>query len=185
MGSRLEVSGHKGLILLGANRFARLRGAPSCTMTRRMALTFPFSIDITVRGYEIDGWGHVNNAVYLQWLEHARWEMGAVDGFAALFGEGVLPVVRHVVLDYRAETVMGDHLRVSIWPRRVGTTSFVLGSAIRITQARDAARVGQVALVADLVFACTRKAKGKVAVPEVWRGYFPATDPGDALPPGV
>jgi YbgC/YbaW family acyl-CoA thioester hydrolase len=28
---------------------------------------------LTVRGYELDSYGHVNNAVYLQYLEQARW----------------------------------------------------------------------------------------------------------------
>jgi YbgC/YbaW family acyl-CoA thioester hydrolase len=29
---------------------------------------------LTVRGYELDSYGHVNNAVYLQYFEQARWE---------------------------------------------------------------------------------------------------------------
>lgn len=29
---------------------------------------------IRVRGYELDSYGHVNNAVYLQYLEQGRWE---------------------------------------------------------------------------------------------------------------
>jgi acyl-CoA thioester hydrolase len=33
----------------------------------------PHHISITVRGYELDSYGHVNNAVYLQYLEQARW----------------------------------------------------------------------------------------------------------------
>jgi YbgC/YbaW family acyl-CoA thioester hydrolase len=28
-----------------------------------------------VRGYELDSFGHVNHAVYISYLEHARWEM--------------------------------------------------------------------------------------------------------------
>jgi YbgC/YbaW family acyl-CoA thioester hydrolase len=34
-----------------------------------------FESKITVRGYELDSFGHVNNAVYLNYCEHARWEM--------------------------------------------------------------------------------------------------------------
>ena len=30
---------------------------------------------ITVRGYELDSFGHVNNAVYLNYCEQARWEI--------------------------------------------------------------------------------------------------------------
>lgn len=31
--------------------------------------------DFTVRGYELDSFGHVNNAVYVNYLEEARWKM--------------------------------------------------------------------------------------------------------------
>lgn len=34
-----------------------------------------FSVDVTVRGYELDTQGHLNQAVYLQYAEHARWEL--------------------------------------------------------------------------------------------------------------
>src|SRR3954471_12443383 len=97
-----------------------------------MKLTFPFSVEFPVRGYEIDSWGHVNNAVYLQWLEHCRWEMArAEEGLRACATE-IRPVLRHVELDSRAETRLGDHVRVSVWPRHVGKPSFSMGFAIRV-----------------------------------------------------
>ncbi|CAM5312200.1 Acyl-CoA thioesterase OS=Streptomyces cyaneofuscatus OX=66883 GN=G3I52_00550 PE=4 SV=1 [Streptomyces cyaneofuscatus] len=34
-----------------------------------------FSVDVTVRGYELDTQGHLNQAVHLQYAEHARWEL--------------------------------------------------------------------------------------------------------------
>ncbi|MCX6249019.1 MAG: thioesterase family protein [Bacteroidetes bacterium] len=33
----------------------------------------PHRTSLSVRGYELDSYGHVNNAVYLQYLEQARW----------------------------------------------------------------------------------------------------------------
>src|SRR6478735_1913637 len=105
-----------------------------------MKLQFPFSVDFPVRGYEIDSWGHVNNAVYLQWLEHCRWEMARADEGFASFGTDILPVLRHVELDYRAETLLGDHVRVSVWPRHMGHTSFSMGFAIRIVRSATPGR---------------------------------------------
>ena len=32
-----------------------------------------YKYNFTVRGYELDSFGHVNNAVYLNYLEQARW----------------------------------------------------------------------------------------------------------------
>lgn len=34
-----------------------------------------FEYRFTVRGYELDSYGHVNNAVYLNYFEQARWEI--------------------------------------------------------------------------------------------------------------
>lgn len=34
-----------------------------------------FNYTFSVRGYELDSFGHVNNAVYINYLEQARWEI--------------------------------------------------------------------------------------------------------------
>ncbi|MBC8314448.1 MAG: acyl-CoA thioesterase [Bacteroidales bacterium] len=41
-------------------------------------MTQPLKIHYTpieVRGYELDSFGHVNNAVYLNYFEHGRWDL--------------------------------------------------------------------------------------------------------------
>ncbi|CAM5648452.1 hypothetical protein SVIOM342S_02750 [Streptomyces violaceorubidus] len=35
----------------------------------------PFSVPVTVRGYETDTQGHLNQSVYLNYAEHARWSL--------------------------------------------------------------------------------------------------------------
>lgn len=35
----------------------------------------PFSVAVTVRGYETDVQGHLNQSVYPQYAEHARWSL--------------------------------------------------------------------------------------------------------------
>lgn len=149
-----------------------------------MAQQFPFSVDVVVRGYELDPWGHVNNSVYLNWLEHARWELGASTLFDG-FGSGIMPVVRYLELDYQVETRLGDELKISIWPRSVGNTSMTLGSCIRIMSSRDKTRVGKIALLSKQVLACIKRPGGKVPVPTTWRVHFPAEDPGEQLPVNI
>src|SRR5690606_19447386 len=53
-----------------------------------------FQVRIAVRGYELDPNGHVNQAVYLQYAEHARWEYLRTAGITqdGLLAAGVGPV---------------------------------------------------------------------------------------------
>lgn len=71
-----------------------------------------FTCRIQVRSYELDALGHVNHAVYLNYLEHARFcaleAAGISPGHMAREGWGV-HVVR-IEVDYRAECRMGDEL---------------------------------------------------------------------------
>jgi acyl-CoA thioester hydrolase len=74
-----------------------------------------FSVRVTVRSYEIDANGHVNGAVYLQYAEHARWELLRVAGVDQLrlreLGFG--PVNVETVIRYHAEVFYGDDVDVS------------------------------------------------------------------------
>lgn len=145
---------------------------------------FPFVTEVDVRGYEVDSFGHVNNAVYAHYLEHARWSMGLQSSISQ-GSTHVLPVVRHLTLDYRAEALLGDRLRICLWPKRAGNTSFVLGSSIRIVQTRiePDRRKDRIILLAQQVLACIDENRQKAPIPDAWRQLFPEKDPGEALPP--
>ena len=66
---------------------------------------------LTARGYELDSYGHVNNAVYLQYYEHARWEMMKNLGFLDPLKEtGISVVVVESLVRYMRETNMFDDL---------------------------------------------------------------------------
>ena len=68
---------------------------------------------ITVRGYELDSYGHVNNAVYLQYYEQARWEMMKNLGFLdQLKDTGLSVVVVESLVRYMRETNIFDELLI-------------------------------------------------------------------------
>ncbi|MFF4381315.1 acyl-CoA thioesterase [Kitasatospora sp. NPDC092039] len=73
-----------------------------------------FTTHITVRGYETDSQGHLNQAVYLQYAEHARWEYLRAAGIrqADLVAEGVGPVVLETTVKYLRELRAGDSVEV-------------------------------------------------------------------------
>ncbi len=71
-----------------------------------------FFCEFEVRSYELDAYNHVNNAVYLQYAEYARFCMlkeatGSVDYFK---NNNVAPVVVRVEIDYREACVLGDRI---------------------------------------------------------------------------
>ena len=45
------------------------------TSTLKKMQTNRYTCHLTVRGNELDSFGHVNNAIYLNYLEQARWEI--------------------------------------------------------------------------------------------------------------
>lgn len=74
-----------------------------------------FSVPITVRGYELDTQGHLNQAVYIQYSEHARWELLAAAGIQqnALVESGIGPVALEVNAKYLRELRGGEQVDVT------------------------------------------------------------------------
>jgi len=68
---------------------------------------------ITVRGYELDSYGHVNNAVYLQYLEQARWVyMKEMEWLERINDEELFLVVTETRIRYIHEANLFDELIV-------------------------------------------------------------------------
>ncbi|MBF6209786.1 acyl-CoA thioesterase [Nocardia puris] len=73
------------------------------------------TVPIVVRGYELDTLGHVNQAVYHQYAEHARWELLREAGLAGdkLIAAGIAPVVLETTIKYLRELRGGDEITVT------------------------------------------------------------------------
>ena len=68
-----------------------------------------FELRMKVRDYEVDSEGIVNNACYLNYLEHTRHEFCEVAGlsFRAMRQQGMSPVVSHINIYYKASLALG------------------------------------------------------------------------------
>lgn len=75
----------------------------------------PFQLRIRVRGYELDTQGHLNQAVYLHYGEHVRWELLRAAGITQdrLITSGVGPVALESTVRYFRELRGGDDVDVS------------------------------------------------------------------------
>jgi acyl-CoA thioester hydrolase len=83
---------------------------------------FTFSLEFTVRDYECDLQGVVNNANYQHYLEHARHEYLVSKGvsFAGLHDEGIDLIVTRVEIDYKYPLRSRDRFVVKLRTEREG-----------------------------------------------------------------
>lgn len=112
----------------------------------------PFSVNISVRGYETDSQGHLNQAVYLQYAEHARWSVLRAAGIeqADLLAKGVGPVALENTIRYLSELRAGDEVEVTctfLWGER---KTFRIEQVIRKADGTKAAELHSVGGLLDL-----------------------------------
>lgn len=86
----------------------------------------PFKIELEVRDYECDMEGIVNNAVYMNYLEHARHLFLKSKGieFAELTRKGIQLVVIRIEADYLYPLRSGDKFQVTTNLERVSKLRF-------------------------------------------------------------
>jgi acyl-CoA thioester hydrolase len=106
-------------------------------------LTPVFSHQLEVRFRDCDAMGHVNNAVYLTYLEEARFHHWRASGIAARAlnsapaSDAGVPddvpgvIVARVEIDYRRAAKYGDLLRIDLGVAAIGRTSFTYEYEIR------------------------------------------------------
>ncbi|MGI5379211.1 acyl-CoA thioesterase [Streptomyces sp. CA-251387] len=106
-------------------------------------MTEPFSVPVTVRGYETDVQGHLNQAVYLNYAEHARWSLLQAAGIsqAGLISRGVGPVALETTIRYKRELLAGDEVEVTCSFDWGSGRTFRIEQTIRKTDGTVAAEV--------------------------------------------
>jgi acyl-CoA thioester hydrolase len=89
-----------------------------------------YTIPVEVRFKDVDGLGHVNNAVYLTFLENARMRFFTEE--AGSTSERDFPfILAHAAIDYKAPIRMGAQPVVKMWTARIGGKSWDFDYEIR------------------------------------------------------
>jgi YbgC/YbaW family acyl-CoA thioester hydrolase len=88
---------------------------------------------LRVRGYELDSYRHVNHAVYLSYLEQARWEYLSACGLSLSELDRMKrwPVVVHLEMNYRKPALMDDELEIFSRTSNIGRASMQIEHEIR------------------------------------------------------
>jgi acyl-CoA thioester hydrolase len=114
-----------------------------------------------VRFRDLDGLGHVNNAVFLTYLEQARSAFFLEHWAIADLAELRLIIAR-VEIDFRSPVGYGETVEVEIRPGRVGTKSFDLHYTLQVGE-RVVAEASSVQVAFDYETGET------IPIPEPWR----------------
>lgn len=95
-------------------------------------MAYIFEKEMMVRDYECDIQGIVNNAVYQNYLEHARHEFLHSIGldFVKLHDDGIDAVVTRIEMDYKLPLKPRDRFIVKLGMHKQGRIRFVFDQAI-------------------------------------------------------
>jgi len=105
------------------------------------------AIEIKVRGYHVDLYGHVNNARYLEFIEEARWAFAEDTLDLATWQEkGIGFSIVNITINYRKPAFMGDVLEIRTGLSQLGNASGTIHHDIIIKG------TGHVAADADVTF---------------------------------
>jgi len=90
---------------------------------------FRYTTDVEVRYADLDTMGHVNNAVYMTYLEQAR--MGYFRDLLGISPADISGVIAHLEIDYHRSITADDDVTVAMRVTELGTTSIAMEHAIR------------------------------------------------------
>lgn len=73
--------------------------------------------EMPIYSFQIDANDHVNNAIYVQWMEIGQQKFFAEAGLpiSILREQGVLPVIADTQISYKKPLTDGDSVRIEIW----------------------------------------------------------------------
>ena len=134
---------------------------------------FEFTASMSVRDYECDMQGIVNNAVYQNYLEHVRHEYLKSIGidFQEYTSRGIHLVVTRAEIDYKRPLRSGDNFMVSLKLRQESKLRFVFYQSIRLLPEQKLAVQAKITGVA-------LDKKGRPHVPPEFLPIFSAREEG-------
>jgi YbgC/YbaW family acyl-CoA thioester hydrolase len=133
---------------------------------------------LTVQSWQCDANGHVNNAVYLNYLESARvaFLRGAGASYRELRERGFGLVVARICIDYRGEAVMEDPLVIITEPIRKRITGGTFRQSVYLEEAGGPRLIAQ----AEVTWVCVDARKRPTRVPAFLDQAWLEPDAGEA-----
>jgi len=116
-------------------------------------------VELKTRSYECDGYGHINNATYLNYLEYARIQL--LDDLPVPYHElrrrGVGFVVTRICIDYRLQVGSGEILRIE--------TRSIKKQKVRMVFQQKIFRDDELVAEAQVTWACINEEGKPIPIP--------------------
>jgi acyl-CoA thioester hydrolase len=86
------------------------------------------TLDLEIYPYQIDFMGHVNNSVYIHWMEIGRTKLLEAVGLPIheIAKRGFLPVLVHTTITYKTPLYLGDVPRMELWISELKQASAIM-----------------------------------------------------------
>ncbi len=125
---------------------------------------------LRVRTYECDSYGHVNNAVYVNFLEFGRMEFlhGINFDYKGFIAAGYFLYISHIDVYYKASAYLDDELFVEVEPIETGAVRGTMRQTIRKAD-------GTICVEAKVTWASVNKDGRPSRIPKefIVEGLFP------------
>lgn len=130
---------------------------------------FRFSLHQPVVLRDLDGFGHVNNAVYLTYVENGRVAyLKEVVGASQI--DDLRNIMASVAIDYRSPANYPEIIEIGVRIPRMGTKSFVMEYKLHADDGRLVVEARSVQVMYDY------RRNASIALPDDWRRQINAYD---------
>ena len=125
----------------------------------------PSTLRVEARSYELDAYDHVNIAVFVNWLEHARLALLRERGVTYTsiredFGVHIMVVNQSIT--YKAQVRLGDRLTITSRIEKLGTSSVRFAHTIDLDD-------GPTACEAEVTMVCVGPDRSATPIPDELR----------------
>ena len=86
------------------------------------------SFDLEIHTFNIDFLGHVNNGVYVQWMEIRRSKLLEAAGLATheILKQSFAPLLVQTTITYKIPLYLGDSVHVDVWLSELRNTTGII-----------------------------------------------------------
>lgn len=131
------------------------------------------SFELDVYSFHVDFLGHVNNIIYIQWMEIGRTKFLDAIGMPTheILKQGFAPVLVHTSIAYKLPLYLGDRVQVEMWLSELRNASAVMQFRFYNSKQKLAAEGVQKGIFAD-----TQTLRPRRLSPEERTSFIPYLD---------